>query len=132
LVVSIPLKYIVRDKISILPKASSLPDGRALPQMPSGEYPSLALNINPNASSNKQTYLYLNTEAVGLYFQSSFFPKFGIGITVPIKNKLGTRTLGYFTIVSKTDTSNGGLFLSFLMPDDLGTIIDDHLSGIIN
>ncbi|KYG68209.1 hypothetical protein AZI87_02835 [Bdellovibrio bacteriovorus] len=126
--VSIPLRLIVKDKVT-LPPATTLPGGRTLPMMPSGEYPSLALGLNQN-SSNK-IYLYLGVNAVGLFVESSFFPEY-VGITAPIKNQAGTRTLGYFTIVPKQGVNNGGLFLSFLMPNDLAAIIDDHLSGIIN
>lgn len=126
--VSIPLKLIVKNKVS-LPPANSLPGGRALPMMPSGEFPSLALGLNQN-SSNK-IYLYFGVNAVGMFMESSFFPEY-LGITAPIKNKAGTRTLGYFTIVPKAGANNGGLFLSFILPNDLAKIIDDHLSGIIN
>nr|WP_295900518.1 hypothetical protein [uncultured Bdellovibrio sp.] len=126
--VSIPLKLIVKDKVT-LPPANSLPGGRALPMMPSGEFPSLALGLNQN--SDNKIYLYFGVNAVGMFMESSFFPEY-LGITAPIKNKAGTRTLGYFTIVPKAGVNNGGLFLSFILPNDLAKIIDDHLSGIIN
>ncbi|MGZ3773202.1 MAG: hypothetical protein ACXVCY_02455 [Pseudobdellovibrionaceae bacterium] len=126
--VSIPLKFIVKDKVT-LPPATTLPDGRDLPMMPSGEYPSLALGLNQN--SDKKVFLYFGVNAVGLFLQSSYFPEY-IGITAPIKNQAGTRTLGYFTIVPKSGANNGGLFLSFILPNDISKIIDDHLSGIIN
>jgi hypothetical protein len=120
---------IVKDKVTTLPTATTLPGGRALPMMPSGEYPSLGLAID--ASSNNKVYLYIGVNAVGIFVESGFFPEY-LGITAPIKNKAGTRTLGYFTIVPKQGQNKGGLFLSFLMPKDLATIIDNHLSGIIN
>lgn len=126
--VSIPLKLIVKDKIT-LPAATTLPGGRALPMMPSGEYPSLALGLNQN--SDNKMFLYFGVNAVGMFLESSYFPEY-IGITAPIKNKAGTRTLGYFTIVPKQGANKGGLFLSFILPNDLARIIDDHLSGIIN
>lgn len=127
--ISIPLRLIVKDKVTTLPSATTLPGGRALPMMPSGEYPSLALGLNPN--SDNKVYLYLGVNAVGLFLESSYFPEY-FGITAPVKNQAGTRTLGYFTIVPKSGAYNGGLFLSFLLPKDLAKIIDDHLSGIIN
>jgi|GEM_PF-1134941 len=126
--VSIPLKLIVKDKVT-LPPSTTLPGGRALPMMPSGEYPSLALGLNQN--SDNKIYLYFGVNAVGMFLESSFFPEY-LGITAPIKNKAGTRTMGYFTIVPKAGVNNGGLFLSFILPNDLAKIIDDHLSGIIN
>ncbi|KHD88239.1 MAG: hypothetical protein OM95_10050 [Bdellovibrio sp. ArHS] len=126
--VSIPLRLIVKDKVT-LPPATTLPGGRALPMMPSGEYPSLALGLNQN--SDNKIYLYMGVNAVGLFVESSFFPEY-VGITAPIKNQAQTRTLGYFTIVPKQGSNKGGLFLSFLLPNDLAAIIDDHLSGIIN
>lgn len=126
--VSIPLKLIFKDKVS-LPTANKLPDGRDLPMMPSGEFPSLGVGIHP--SSDNKIYLYFGVDAVGLFLESSYFPEY-IGITVPIKNKSGTRTLGYFTIVPKAGVNKGGLFLSFRLPKDIATIIDNHLSGVIN
>ena len=126
--VSIPLRLIVKDKVTTLP-ASRLPNGNALPMMPSGELPSLGLGLNQN-SSNK-LYLYFGVSAVGMFVESSFFPEY-FGMTSPLKNAAGTRTLGYLTIVPKSGAYNGGLFLSFILPNDLAKIIDDHLSGIIN
>lgn len=127
--VSIPLRLVVKDKVTTLPTAATLPGGRPLPMMPSGEYPSLGLAIN--AAGDNKVYLYVGVNAVGIFVESGFFPEY-LGITAPIKNKAGTRTLGYFTIVPKQGENKGGLFLSFLMPKDLATIIDNHLSGIIN
>ncbi|WII73195.1 hypothetical protein QJS83_04825 [Bdellovibrio sp. 22V] len=131
--VSIPLRLLAKDKLSF-PSSSTLPGGRPLPMMPSGEMPSLALGLNPN--SDNKVYLYFGVNAVGMFVESSFFPELpggiNLGITVPIKNQAGTRTLGYFTIVPKSGVNNGGLFLSFILPNDLAKIIDDHLSGIIN
>lgn len=130
--VSIPLKLIIKDKIRTLPSATTLPDGRALPMMPSGEYPSLGLVLNQN--SDNKIYLYIGVNAVGMFLESSYFPSY-IGITAPVKNQAGTRTLGYFTIVPKAgnsaDAANGGLFLSVILPNDIAKIIDDHLSSII-
>jgi hypothetical protein len=128
LAVSIPLKLIVKDKVTTLPSATTLPDGRALPMMPSGEYPSLGLGLNQN--SDKKVYLYIGVNAVGIFLESPYFPEY-FGITAPVKNQAGTRTLGYFTIVPKQGANNGGLFLSFLLPKDLAKIIDDHLSSFV-
>lgn len=126
--VSIPLKLIVKGKITTLPSATTLPGGRSLPMMPSGEYPSLGLGLNQN--SDNKVYLYIGVNAVGMFMESSYFPEY-FGITAPVKNQAGTRTLGYFTIVPKAGANNGGLFLSFLLPKDLAKVIDDHLSEII-
>lgn len=126
--VSIPLRLIVKDKITTLPSATTLPGGRALPMMPSGEYPSLGLGLNQ--TNENKVYLYIGVNAVGMFVESSYFPEY-FGITAPVKNQAGTRTLGYFTIVPKQGANNGGLFLSFLLPKDLARIIDDHLSGLV-
>lgn len=125
--VSIPLRLIVKDKVTTLP-ASKLPNGNNLPMMPSGELPSLGLGLNPN--SDDKVYLYFGVNAVGMFIESSFFPAY-LGMTYPLKNSAATRTLGYFTIVPKSGLNNGGLFLSFILPNDLAKIIDNHLSGII-
>lgn len=127
--ISIPLSLIFKKGAVLLPSASTLPGGRALPMMPTGEYPSLGLGLNQN--SENKVYLYFGVNAVGLFIESSFFPEY-FGVTAPVKNAAGTRTLGYFTIVPKAGAYNGGLFLSTLIPNDLAKIIDDHLSGIVN
>ncbi len=124
---SVPLKYVLRG-VTTLP-ASKLPNGNALPAMPSGEAPSLAFSLNAN--SENKVYLYIGVNAVGLYIENSYIPQY-IGITMPIKNKAQTKILGYFTIVPKSGNFNGGLFTSFPIPNDIAKIIDDHLSGIIH
>lgn len=126
--VSIPLRLLFKDKVA-LAAANALPDGRDLPMMPSGEYPSLGLSLFPNSAKNLHLYFGVNT--IGMYFRSSFFPEF-LSISSPIKNAAQTRTLGYFTIVPKKGSSDGGLFLAFILPNDIAAIIDDHLSGIID
>lgn len=125
--VSIPLRLLVKDRVTTLP-ATKLPNGNNLPMMPSGELPSLGLGLNPN--SDNKVYLYFGVNAVGMFIESSLFPAF-LGLTYPLKNAAATRTLGYFTIVPKSGAYNGGLFLSFILPNDLAKIIDDHLSGVI-
>ncbi len=126
--VSIPLRLLLKDRVTSLP-ASKLPNGNTLPMMPSGELPSLGLGLNPK--SDNKLYMYFGVNAVGLFIESPFFPAY-LGLTYPLKNSAGTRTLGYFTIVPKSGNYNGGLFLSFILPNDIARIIDDHLSGIIN
>ncbi|MDG0815679.1 hypothetical protein [Bdellovibrio svalbardensis] len=125
--ISVPLKHVLRG-VSTLP-SSKLPNGNALPAMPSGEAPSLAFGLNAN--SENKVYLYIGVNAVGLYIENSYIPQY-IGITLPIKNKAQTKILGYFTIVPKSGNFSGGLFTSFPLPNDIAKIIDDHLSGIIH
>lgn len=124
---SVPLKYVLRG-VSTLP-SSKLPNGNALPAMPSGEAPSLAFSLNAN--SENKVYLYIGVNAVGLYIENSYIPEY-IGITLPIKNKAQTKILGYFTIVPKSGNFKGGLFTSFPLPNEIAKIIDDHLSGLIH
>lgn len=123
-VVSVPLKYVVKG-VNFLP-ATRLPNGNALPMMPSGEAASLGVSLG----TNQNVHLYVGVNAVGLYVESSYIPEY-ISLTTPIKNEAGTRILGYFTIVPKTTNYKGGLFVAFPIPNDIARILDDHLSSII-
>lgn len=124
-VVSIPLKYIVKG-VTFLPSARTLPNGDALPGIPSGEAATLGMSLG----SNQNVHLYVGVNAVGLYVESSYIPEY-IGMTTPIKNEAGTRILGYFSIVPKKSTYKGGLFVAFPLPNDIARIIDEHLASII-
>jgi hypothetical protein len=125
LAVSIPLSYVLHG-VSTIP-ASALPSGDPLPQMPSGELPSLGLSIT---NSSVKVHLYIGVNAVGMFIETNFNPY--IGLTLPIKNSAGTQVLGYFSMIPQKGTYNGGFFMSAVLPNDVAKIIDDHLNGIIN
>lgn len=125
--ISIPLQYVLHG-VSTLP-STKLPNGNPLPAMPSGEAPSLAFSLNNN--SENKIRIYIGVNAVGMFIESSYIPEY-IGLTLPIKNKAQTKILGYFSIVPKSGSYNGGLFVASLIPNDIAKIIDDHLSGIIH
>lgn len=124
--VSVPLSYILGGVKNI--PAARLPNGNALPAMPSGEAPSLAFGLNQN--SENKVYLYIGVNAIGLYIENSYIPSY-LGMTFPIKNKMKTKILGYFTLVPKSGNFNGGLFCSVPLPVEVSKIIDDHLSGVL-
>ena len=125
--ISIPLQYVLHG-VSGIP-SSALPNGSPLPAMPTGEAPSLAFSLNNN--SENKVRLYIGVDAVGMFIESSYIPNY-LGLTLPIKNKDKTKILGYFTIVPKVGTYNGGLFVALPIPNSIAKIIDDHLSGIIH
>lgn len=125
--ISIPLQYVLHG-VSGIP-SSALPNGNPLPAMPTGEAPSLAFSLNNN--NENKVRLYIGVDAVGMFIESSYIPNY-LGLTLPIKNKDKTKILGYFTIVPKVGTYNGGLFVALPIPNSIAKIIDDHLSGIIH
>ncbi|MGE5085674.1 MAG: hypothetical protein ACM3MG_05190 [Bacillota bacterium] len=125
--ISIPLHYVLHGVSGISP--SALPNGSPLPAMTTGEAPSLAFSLNNN--SENKVRLYIGVDAVGMFIESSYIPSY-LGLTLPIKNKDKTKILGYFTIVPKVGTYNGGLFVALPIPNSIAKIIDDHLSGIIH
>ena len=121
---SIPLKTVMT--ASALP-AARLPNGDALPSMPSASAPALGLEMP--AELEQKSYLYLGTNAVGLYIESSYIPSTG-GMTLPIKNEAGTRIIGYFTTVVQKGSSKGGLFVTLLIPSEIAKILSDRASQL--
>ena len=121
---SIPLSYVLHG-VSTLPSAS-LPNGNALPSMPVSQASTLAFSLSNGADNT--VHLYLTPNAVGIYLENSYIPQY-MGVTTSIRNKVQTKILGYFTIVSKTDNYSGGLFAAFPLSNDVVQAIADHLSG---
>jgi len=121
LALRIPLERLLRG-IEFLPP-SRLPNGDPLPAIPDGELPSIAVKISRWA--DVKATIYLAPSVVGVFVNTPFDPKFSF--TFPIKNKAKTRTWGYLSTVPKKDAFDGGIFLSFVMPEDLARFIDDHL-----
>jgi hypothetical protein len=124
--ISIPLNHILHAVINL--PVSTLPNGTALPAMPSGEAPFLALGLNQN--SENKVYLYIGVNAVGVFIENSYIPS-NLGMTFPIKNKMKTKILGYFTVVPKSGSFNGGLFCALPLPTGIAKIMDDHMTGLV-
>ena len=121
---SIPLKHVV--KTSSLP-AARLPNGDALPSMPSASAPALGLDLGEGIE--QKAYVYFGTNAVGLYIESSYIPSTG-GMTLPIKNDAGTRIMGYFTTVTQKGSSKGGLFVTLLISSEIAKILSDRVNQL--
>lgn len=123
LALRIPLRYVLYG-VDFLPP-SRLPNGDKLPQIPSGELPSFAIQLSQ--LTNSRATVYLAPSVVGLYVSIPLIIV-PIQVTVPIRNQARTRTFGYFTVVpEKKGVADGGVFISIALPDDLARIIDDNL-----
>lgn len=121
LTVHVPLKYVLRGVTSVA--SSRLPNGDPLPMIPSGELPGLALDLN---SQNKvKFYLYIGVDMLGIYVESPFNPY--IGLTFPIKNKAETKIMGYISTVPAKSNYQGGFFLSFLLPSEISSVLDQYV-----
>ena len=120
----VPIKYITKG-VNFLPP-ERLPNGDILPQMPSGELPSLAVALTRNSES--RAHIYFGVEALGVFIETKFDPY--IKMTLPIKNEAGTKTIGYLSLVPEKSGHRGGLFLSAQLPRDLSRLLDNHFGGL--
>lgn len=118
LAVSVPLRYIRKGASFLNP--ARLPNGDPLPQIASGELPSVAITIP--GGKNVQFNFYIGVNVVGLYLSSPFDPY--IALHFPIVR--GVDTIGYFHTIPAKTGYNGGFFITTQMPDSIAAIIDDH------
>ncbi len=116
--VSVPLRYIRKGASFLNP--ARLPNGDALPQIASGELPSLAVAIP--GKKNVKFNFYIGVNVVGVYVSSPYDPY--IALHFPIRK--GLETIGYFHTVPAKSGFDGGFFLNTQMPDSVAAIIDDH------
>lgn len=128
LVLHVPVRYFLRSVTTLPP--GKLPNGQAVPGMPSGEAPTLAFQLNPNSS--RKVYLYLGVEAVGVYVESPWLSCFGSPICLsylsyPIKNQAKTKVLGnFYMFMPSTGKKDGGFFITSIIPPEIARILDDY------
>ena len=115
---SVPLRY-VRKGASFLNPAR-LPNGDPLPQVASGELPSVALAVP--GKNNVKFNFYIGVNVVGIFVSSPYDPY--LALSFPIRR--GVDTIGYFHTVPAKPGYNGGFFLNTQMPDSIAAVIDDH------
>jgi len=116
--ISVPLRF-VRKGASFLNPAR-LPNGDPLPQIASGELPSVAMAIP--GKNNVKFNFYIGVNVVGIFVSSPYDPTFALHF--PIRR--GVDTIGYFHTVPAKDAYNGGFFINTQMPDSIAAVIDDH------
>lgn len=121
LIAHIPMKYVVKGVDFVAP--STLPNGDPLPTIVSGELPAMAVQL-PNYK-NLKLYLYMDVGNIGIFVNTPFNPLVKLGL--PLRSDDGKTTWGYLTSIPAKNTSDGGFFLSVLIPDDIARIIDDNL-----
>lgn len=118
--VQLPLKHLYGEFSKL--QIRGLPNGNVLPMMPQAQLPSLSLDLGDNHA----THLYFASGVFGYFLESPNFPA-TVQMTAPIVNAAGTRTLGYFTVIPKSGTKSGGLFVSLILPTDIGSTIQEYL-----
>lgn len=118
LVLNIPLEHVMHGASFMDPQ--KLPNGDALPAIPDGELPGLALDLNSNKSV--KGYIYLAPATFGALVTSQFDPT--ISMQLPIYQNNGA-VLGYLTTVPAKNGFDGGIFMSVKVPADIARIIDD-------
>ncbi|WP_413290316.1 hypothetical protein [Bdellovibrio sp. HCB337] len=116
--VSVPLRYVLKGASFLNP--ARLPNGDPLPQVASGELPSLALAVP--GKNNVKFHFYIGVNVVGVYVSSPYDPY--LPLHFPIRR--GVETIGYFHTVPAKSGFDGGFFLNTQMPDSVAAIIDDH------
>lgn len=120
LVARIPLSQVMQGA-SFIP-AQKLPNGDALPAVPDGELPGLAIDLNNQGSV--KGYLYLGKATVGAFVTTQFNPM--VAMQLPIYQSNGS-VVGYLTTVPEKNSSPGGIFMSVKLPADIARVIDNAL-----
>ncbi len=132
LVVKIPVQYLLRNVHTAAP--SRLPNGDALPSVPSGELP--AVNLVINSQKSEKIYLYLSKEYFAVFFETKvdfgtllnpLLPVNPISmISIPIKDKNKVQIVGYLHLIAKKNNFNGGFMLAFRLPSQVAALLDNY------
>ncbi len=122
LVVKIPLKYILRTEQFETAAPGRLPNGDAIPAIPSGELPRLDITVNPN--KKEKVYLYLNKNFVGILFESKFDPGFDLKYNLTDQNRLNT--LGHFYLMQAKNNAPAAFMVLFPISDEVSTLLDKY------
>jgi hypothetical protein len=118
--VAVPLRYVLRNVASI--PAGALPNGDALPEMPNGQMPRTAFSIT--GGNGKTAYLYVGSDAVGVYFETNFDPKFSISFDVDTKT---SQKVGVFALEAAKAPYKPGVFLGVSLPMALARSLDKFI-----
>lgn len=128
LVVIVPIRYVIRG--SSLAPYGRLPNGDAIPFMPSGESRGFAVAFAQQPKYRVHFYFVAN--AVGVFIETpdwklpdelSAMPTIGF----PVRNRNQTQINGYFAIVPNKANHASGLFVSSRIPRELAFELDQIL-----
>lgn len=124
----IPLQYLLKG--SSFATYGRLPNGEPLPGMPVGEAHGFAMSFPQKP--NYRLHIYIAVNAVAVFVETPDFklpPEFAVmpTISIPIKNREKTRTVGYFAVVPNRGTFSSGVYISTRIPNALAVAIDDVL-----
>ena len=100
----VPLRHILRNVASI--PAQVLPNGDPLPNMPGGELPSYGFSVT--GSNSLKAYVYVGSDAVGIFFETNFDPKFSVGVDIRSQNQ---QKIGAFAVIAAKTPYQSGVFL---------------------
>ena len=116
----IPLKHVLRNVASI--PAQSLPNGDPLPDMPGGELPSYGLSVA--GSNGLKVNIYVGSDAVGIFFETNFDPKFSFG--VDIRSQMQQK-VGIFALIAAKTPFKPGVFLGVHLDARLARALDKFI-----
>lgn len=124
LALHVPLSALMNGVSTLTP--SALPNGDPLPQIPHGELPAMAVQLN---SSGIKATIYLAAQTLGIFVNTPFDPL--ISLQVPIKSADGTQIYGYLTTIpahrAPQVPAQGGFFISVEIPNNIAQEIDSSL-----
>lgn len=122
--VVVPLRYVLRG--ANVSSALTLPNGNALPFLPSGEINGLTLSF-PQKPDFK-VHLYFTINAVAAFVETpNWQTNWGVGVYV--KNQTKTRIIGYMSIVPNKGTFSSGVYVAARLPDDVARALA-QLTGL--
>ncbi len=120
--IHIPFREILKASNEV---ADELPNGEPLPSIPGGEKPNWAYFIDDNPIDY---YVYLGSSIAATFIPTPDIDRlFLFPVTLPLKNKSKTKTLGYLSIVPSKNGYDGGIFVSTKIPNSLARFLDDFL-----
>ena len=117
---AVPLKHVLRNVASI--PAQRLPNGDALPDMPGGELPTYGLSVA--GSNGLKANIYVGFDAVGIFFETNFDPKFSVGVDIHNQTQ---QKVGIFAVIAAKAPFKPGVFLGVHLDARLARALDKFI-----
>ncbi len=116
----VPLKHVLRNVASI--PAQMLPNGDPLPDMPGGELPSYGFSVT--GANSLKAYIYVGSDAVGIFFETNFDPKFSVGVDIRDQTQ---QKVGIFAVIAAKTPYKPGVFLGVHLDARLARALDKFI-----
>lgn len=125
--VRVPLKYMV--KTTNLQLYGTLPNGDAIPGIPTGETRGFAIAFPETPDLKLNLYVGPNAAAAFIEMSALKVPEewLKFPLQFPVRNASGTSTVGYLGIVPNKGAYNGGVFVSSQLSHALAGALDGML-----